>query len=231
MRPHASALAILVSAALLTPASAAQPEVGRIQTTTLKTEVDAFFDREVASHFSQIAVEGPLPERVHGAITTGEYSWGTYVRSLAAYAETRGVRTVAGRDIVPFIGRVGVIESAKGSKAFSQLYAALALRHFGRDLDANPLWQSLDGEGRAAWTSLLDPTRFYDPQTRQVVNLPENYLGVASRVATIAFQVGVLKDRAFVDSLLDRSAEPFANGAFYADDAGTTGRYDRYSNE
>nr|MCU0256502.1 hypothetical protein [Vicinamibacterales bacterium] len=31
--------------------------------------------------------------------------------------------------------------------------------------------------------------------------------------------------------LLDRAAEPFTKGALYADDAGTAGRYDRYSNE
>ena len=43
--------------------------------------------------------------------------------------------------------------------------------------------------------------------------------------------MGVLKDRAFVDALLDRAAQPFTAGALYADDAGTTGRYDRYSNE
>lgn len=202
-----------------------------IQTTAFKAEVDAFFDREVASHLSQIPIEGLLPEKVYGAITTGEFSWGTYVRSLAAYAETRGTRTVAGRDIVPLVARVGVIESGKGSKAFAQLYAALALRHFGRDLKVNPLWQSLSESDRAAWKSLLDPTRFYNPKTRQVIDLPENYLGVASRVATLAFQMGVLEDRSFVDSLLDRAAEPFTKGALFADDAGTTGRYDRYSNE
>ena len=227
-RLGAGAILLLVA---LVGSTSLHAQTGRLRTSVLRAEVDAFFDREVAAHFTQIPSEGPLPERVHGAITTGEFSWGTYVRSLAAYAETRGTRMVAGRDIVPLISRVGVIESAKGSKAFSQLYAALALRHFGRDLAKNPLWQSLDAEGRAAWTSLLDPTRFYDPKTRQVINLPENYLGVASRVATLAFQMGVLKDRDFVDSLLDRSAEPFAKGALYADDAGDTGRYDRYSNE
>ena len=55
-----------------------------------KADVDAFFDREVASHFLQIPVDGPLPDRVHGALTTGEFSWGTFVRALAAYADTRG---------------------------------------------------------------------------------------------------------------------------------------------
>ena len=124
-----------------------------------------------------------------------------------------------------------MIESVNGSKAFAQLYAALALRHFGADLSKNALWQSLSADDRLKWKALLDPTRFYNPKTRQVIDLPENYLGVASRIATLSFQMGVITDRAFVDALLDRAAEPFTKGALYADDAGTAGRYDRYSNE
>lgn len=202
-----------------------------IETSALKAEVDAFFDREIAAHLAQIPAEGPLPDRVHGALTTGEFSWGTFVRALAAYAETRNTRLVGGREVVPLVARVGVVESARGSKAFAQLYAALALRHFGADLSKNPLWQSLSESDRVAWKALLDPTRFYDPKTRRVIDLPENYLGVASRVATLSFQMGVIQDRPFVDALLGRAAEPFTKGALYADDAGTTGRYDRYSNE
>ncbi|MEO5896661.1 MAG: hypothetical protein ABIS06_13265 [Vicinamibacterales bacterium] len=209
--------------------SAQRPDV--ITTSAFKADVDAFFDREIPSHLAAIPKQGELPDRVHGALTTGEFSWGTFVRALAAYAETRGSRTVAGRDVVPLVARVGVSESARGSKAFAQLYAALALRHFGADLNQNPLWQSLSGTDRTAWKSLLDPRRFYDPATRRVIDLPENYLGVASRVATLAYQMRVLEDRPFVDALLDRAAEPFTGGALYADDAGTTGRYDRYSNE
>ena len=221
-----SAVALLAIAVAATTAAAQS-----IQTAALKADVDGFFDREVASHFLQIPVSGPLPERVHGALTTGEFSWGTFVRALAAYADTRGTRMVGGRDVIPLIGRVGVIESVNGSKAFAQLYAALALRHFGADLSKNALWQSLSADDRLKWKALLDPTRFYNPKTRQVIDLPENYLGVASRVATLSFQMGVITDRAFVDALLDRAAEPFTKGALYADDAGTTGRYDRYSNE
>ncbi|HYE88965.1 MAG TPA: hypothetical protein VEA16_21590 [Vicinamibacterales bacterium] len=220
--------AVVCAMVLLSAASAAAPT---IQTAAFKADVDGFFDREVASHFLQIPESGPLPERVHGALTTGEFSWGTFVRALAAYADTRHTRTVGGRDVIPLIGRVGVIESVNGSKAFAQLYAALALRHFGADLSRNALWQSLSADDRIRWRALLDPTRFYDPQTRRVIDLPENYLGVASRVATLSFQMGVITDRAFVDALLDRAAEPFTRGALYADDAGTAGRYDRYSNE
>ena len=221
-----------VAIALLAIAMAASTAAAQsVQTAALRADVDGFFDREVASHFLQIPVSGPLPERVHGALTTGEFSWGTFVRALAAYADTRGTHMVGGRDVIPLIGRVGVIESVNGSKAFAQLYAALALRHFGADLSKNALWQSLSADDRLKWKALLDPTRFYNPKTRQVIDLPENYLGVASRVATLSFQMGVITDRAFVDALIDRAAEQFTKGALYADDAGTAGRYDRYSNE
>jgi hypothetical protein len=223
-------VAIALVADRITGRVGAAPEPS-VTAASLKADVDAFFDREVAAHLLQVPADGPLPDRVGGALTTGEFSWGTFVRALAAYAETRHTRFVGGRDVVPLVARVGVIESANGSKAFAQLYAALALRHFGADLTHNAIWQSLSTSDRAAWTSLLDPTRFYDPKTRQVINLPENYLGVASRVATLAFQMALLEDRAFVDSLLDRAAEPFTRGALYADDAGSVGRFDRYSNE
>jgi len=225
------AVAALVLLAGSAPGRAVAGAPATVTTASLKADVDAFFDREVPAHLLAIPAEGPLPDRVHGALTTGEFSWGTFVRALSAYAETRHTRNVGGRDVVPLVARVGVIESANGSKAFAQLYAALALRHFGADLTHNALWQSLSDQDRQAWRALLDPTRFYDPKTRRVIDLPENYLGVASRVATLSFQMGVLKDRAFVDALLDRAAEQFTSGAIYADDAGTAGRYDRYSNE
>ena len=126
---------------------------------------------------------------------------------------------------------MGLVEAKNGGKAFSQLYAALALRHFGRDLKTNPLWQSLSTEEQTAWRSLLNPERFYDPRTNKVINLPENYLGVAARIASIGYQLGISTDRNFLDKLLDKAAIQFTSGAIYADDAPPTGRYDRYSNE
>jgi hypothetical protein len=91
-------------------------------------------------------------------------------------------------------------------QAFSQLVCALALRHFGRDLKTNPLWQSLSPEEQKAWRSLLNPERFYDPKTNRVINLAENYLGVAARIASIGYELGISNDRAFLDKLLDRAA-------------------------
>ena len=202
-----------------------------VSTASLRDEVNDFLGRELAVHLGAIKTLDPPPDRVLGVPTTGEFSWGTFMRSLAAYAETTGNRELAGRDIAKWVGQIGLIESRAGSKAFSQLYAALALRHFGRDLKINPLWQSLTAEEQKAWRSLLNPERFYDPKSNKVINLPDNYLGVAARIASISYQLGISTDRAFLDKLLDRAAVQFTEGNLYADDAPPTGRYDRYSNE
>jgi len=206
-------------------------QANTVTTATLRDEVNTFLGKELAAHLSDIKSLDPPPDRILGVPTTGEYSWGTFMRSLAAYAETTGNRELAGRDLAKWVGQIGLIESRAGSKAFSQLYAALALRHFGRDLKTNPLWQSLSPEEQKAWRSLLNPERFYDPKTNRVINLAENYLGVAARIASIGYELGISNDRAFLDKLLDRAAVQFTEGNLYADDAPPTGRYDRYSNE
>jgi hypothetical protein len=209
----------------------AQARANTVSTASLRDEVNSFLGKELAAHLSAIKSLDPPPDRILGVPTTGEYSWGTFMRSLAAYAETTGNRELAGRDLAKWVGQIGLIESRAGSKAFSQLYAALALRHFGRDLNTNPLWQGLSPEEQKAWRSLLNPERFYDPKTNKVINLAENYLGVAARIASIGYDLGISKDRAFLDKLLDRAAVQFTSGSLYADDAPPTGRYDRYSNE
>jgi hypothetical protein len=209
----------------------ATAQANTVSTATLREDVNTFLGKELAVHLSAIKSLEPPPDRVLGVPTTGEFSWGTFMRALAAYAETTGQRELAGRDLAKWVGQIGLIESRAGSKAFSQLYAALALRHFGRDLRTNPLWQSLSAEEQKAWLSLLNPERFYDPKTNRVINLAENYLGVAARIASIGYELGISKDRQFLDKLIDRSAVQFLEGHLYADDAPPTGRFDRYSNE
>jgi len=202
-----------------------------ITTATFNTEVLDFLGQELAVHLGAISSLNPPPARVLSVPTTGEFSWGTFMRSLAAYADISGKRELADRDLAKWVGQIGLIEARAGSKAFSQLYAALALRHFGRDLKTNPLWLSLSAEEQKAWRSLLNPERFYDPKTNRVIDLPDNYLGVAARIASVSFDVGISTDRAFLDRLLDRAAVQFIAGKIYADDSPPTGRYDRYSNE
>ena len=211
--------------------ASAQARANVVTTATVRDEVNTFLGRELAAHLSAINSLDPPPDRILGVPTTGEFSWGTFMRALAAYAETTGNRELAGRDLAKWVGQIGLIESRAGGKAFSQLYAALALRHFGRDLKTNRLWQELTPEEQKAWRSLLNPERFYDPQTNRVINLAENYLGVAAHIASIGYELGISNDRAFLDKLLDRAAIQFTQGNLYADDAPPTGRFDRYSNE
>ena len=198
---------------------------------TLTTETRDFLAKEVAAHFGNIRSLQPPPDRVFNALTVGEFSWGSFARALAAQADLGGNQTIAGKDTARAIAEIGLIESRQGGKAFAQLYSTLALRHYGTDLSKNAVWLSMNEAERNEWRSLLDPTRFYDAKKRAVINLPENYLGVAARVAAMSFEMGVLKDRAFLDSVVERAAEQFTNGAIYSDDSPPTGRYDRYSNE
>ncbi len=202
-----------------------------VQVADLTTDVDAFLAREVAAHFAAIPTLEPPPARVLGVPTTGEFSWGTFMRALAVETEHARTPTLGGRDVAQWIGRMGLIEARAGSKAFSQMYAALALRAFGEHLDANAVWQKLTPAERDEWRALLDVSRFYDPVARKVINLPENYLGVAARTSAIAFRLGLSRDRAALDTLIDQAAQQFTAGHLYSDDAPPTGRYDRYSNE
>jgi hypothetical protein len=202
-----------------------------ISTTRFTGEVDVFLGKEMTAHIADIKSVNPPQTKVVGALTTGEYSWGTFMRSAAVTSQLMGADTIAGRDMPRFLGQVGLIEARGGGKAFSQMYAALALRRYGADLKSNALWQSLTPPERQEWRSLLDPARFYDQSGHHLINLAENYLGVASRLVTMDYQMGLITDRKFVDDLVDQAAKQFVNGTLYSDDALPTGRFDRYSQE
>src|SRR5580700_4136673 len=203
----------------------------QIQTSELNQQIREFLQREVTAHVSGIKTLDPPPERVVGALTTGEFSWGTFMRTLGAYSEFAGTKTIAGHDALQMIGKMAQIELSHGGKTWAQLYAAMALESFGQDLNHNLLWQSLSSEERATYSALLDPGRFYDAKSHTLIHLPENYFGVAARIAAIDYELGLNKDRTSLDDLLNRAATQFTGGALFADDALPTGRYDRYSNE
>lgn len=197
----------------------------------LNKEIKDFFAREVAVHFGAIKSFTPPPDKVNGSITTGEYTWGSFMRVVAAQSEVSGSSKIAGKETARAIAEMGLHEAKAGGKAFSQLYAAQALRHFGTDLNKNAVWQSMNEAEQNEWRKLLDATRIYDPAKREVINLPENYLGVAARIAAYAYEFGIMKDKAFLDSLLERASIQFINGGIYSDDDTPNGRFDRYSNE
>jgi len=233
----ACAVATLIlgsSLTIATPARSTQNSPAanaQISTADLDREIRDLLTRDITAHIADIKSLDPPQDRVVGALTTGDFSWGTFMRAVAAYSELSGAKTIAGRDVPTLIGKIGLIEARQGGKTFAQLYAALALRHFGTDLSKNAVWQSLSPDEQKSWRSLLDPARFYNRETHQVINLPQNYFGVAARIATMDFQLGIISDRTYVDDILERATQQFVSGNLYSDDALPAGRYDRYSNE
>jgi hypothetical protein len=222
-------------AAAAAPAPLAEPlsptEPAGISSDGFLAESTRFLEREITAHVQAIKSLDPPPAMVLGVPTQGEFTWGSLMRALTDVTSLSGLRTVGGQDVAKLVGKLGLIEARQGGKTFAQLGAALSLRRFGADLNQNALWQSLTPGERAAWRSLLDPGRFYDREKRKVINLPENYFGVAARIAALDHQMGLITDRAFVDDLLDRAGGQFVSGVLYSDDSLPVGRYDRYSQE
>jgi hypothetical protein len=203
----------------------------RVQTSELDRQVRDFLQKEVGAHVADIKTLDPPPDRAVGALTSGEFSWSTFMRTLGVYSEFEGTKMIAGRDIPQMIGKMAQIELRQGGKTWAQLYAAMALESFGKDLSHNALWQGMASDEKEAYVALLDPGRFYDAKTHKLIHLPENYFGVAARIAAIDYELGLNQDRSSLDDLLNQAAKQFTDGALFADDALPTGRYDRYSNE
>lgn len=233
-KPHIIRPFVLILAGLLLFSHACaqnSDRVLRIEVSDLDQQIRSFLQTQILTHLEDIKTLDPPPDRVVGALTTGEFSWGTFMRTLGAYSQFTGSTTIGGRDILPMISKMAQIEVFHGGKTWAQLYAAMALRSFGADLNHNVLWRSMTVEEQNTYRTLFDPGRFYDAKTHTLIHLPDNYLGVAARIAAIDYELGLNKDRTALDDLLTRAAKQFTDGALFADDAPPTGRYDRYSNE
>jgi len=229
--PLALSVVVLNSSTTLKGQPARSPVATTIETSSFDKEVMDFFTQEMTAHLNEIKSYDPAPDKVFNAGTTGEYTWGSFMNSVGAYAALTERNKLGDHDLAREVGQVGLLEYRLKGTRFSQLYGVLGLRYFGTTLDANPVWQSLNEEQRGQWRRFLDVSAFYDPKTQQVINLPENYLGVAARIASASYQLGLMKDRSLVDGVITRAARPFLNRGIYADDGPPTGRFDRYSNE
>src|SRR5262245_48765433 len=75
-----------------------------VSTEDFNSEIKQFLNRELGAHIRAISSLSPPPDRVLGAGTTGEYTWGTFMRALGAYAEMSGERNVGGRDLARLAG-------------------------------------------------------------------------------------------------------------------------------
>src|SRR5258708_28561338 len=127
----------------------------QLEASDLDRQVRSFLQTEVAAHVADIKTLDPPPERVVGALTTGEFSWGSFMRMLGAYSRCFDTKTIAGYDIAEMIGKMARIELRHGGKTWAQLYAAMALQRFGTDLNRNALWQSMTSEEREAYREVL----------------------------------------------------------------------------
>jgi len=223
--PHAFLIFTLLAGSQ--PARA-QPNVSAKE---FSADVTRFLQTEITAHVAAVTNLDPPQKMVLGVPTAGDFTWGSFMRAITEVSALTGQTNIAGRDVPQFLGKLGLIESRLGGKTFSQLGAALALRRFGLNLKTNALWQSLSPSEQNEWRALLNPERFYDLKTHHVINLPENYMGVASRIAVYDYQMGLTPDRTFADDVLTRAAGQFLEGALYTDDNLPTGRYDRYSQE
>lgn len=202
-----------------------------VSTGQFAAEGKQFLEREIAAHMAAVHSIDPPQPMVFGVPTAGDFTWGSFMRAITECSALSGQTSIAGRDVPQMLGKLGLIEARQGGKTFSQLGAALALRRFGMDLKTNAVWQSLTPAEQNEWRALLNPERFYDLKTHHVISLPENYMGVASRIATYDYQFGITTNREFADDVLTRAAGQFLHGALYTDDNLPTGRYDRYSQE
>ena len=225
---------IFLCAAILTAAAA--PKVFSAPTEMVPTEKFAddattFLQKEIAANVAAVTNLNPPQKIVLGVPTAGDFTWGSFMRAVSAVSALTGETNISGRDVPEFLGQLGLIESRLGGKTFSQLGAAITLRHYGFDLETNLLWQSLSPLEQNEWRALLNPARFYNFQTHHVIDLPENYMGVASRIITMDCQFGLVTNLDSANDILQHAAGQFLRGALYTDDNQPTGRYDRYSQE
>src|SRR6266404_2457284 len=102
-------LCLLVVITLPLPAASQQSSLSQgINTAQFDAEVMAFLQQEMAAHLSDIKSYDPAPGKVFGAGTTGEYTWGTFMNAVGAYAESSGNRMLAGRGLAHEVGQIGL---------------------------------------------------------------------------------------------------------------------------
>jgi ABC-type Fe3+-hydroxamate transport system substrate-binding protein len=85
--------AITVSACAQKPNTSATPD--QVSTEEFTKTVTQFLGKEIGAHLADIKSLEPPQERVVGALTVGEFSWGTYLRAVASYSALSGERTLA----------------------------------------------------------------------------------------------------------------------------------------
>src|SRR5260370_9845014 len=93
-------LLLLISNSVSTsaqPARTSAPSI--IEVSSLNREITDFFDKELAAHLNDIKSYDPPPDKVFAAGTTGEYTWGSFMNAVGAYAAWTGRRRLDGHSL------------------------------------------------------------------------------------------------------------------------------------
>src|SRR5258708_1127323 len=66
------------------PPQAKPPDI--VSTDQFSGDVTEFLGKELSAHLADVKTPGVPQDRVIGALTLGEFSWGTFARALASYS-------------------------------------------------------------------------------------------------------------------------------------------------
>ena len=116
-------LLLILMLLVVLPVTQAQTAHGSAPTSiaagTLRDEVTNFLTTEMAAHLNDIKSYEPAPDKVFAAGTTGEYTWGTFMNAVGAYAALAGRRNLAGRDLAREVAQIGLLEYRLGGTRLS----------------------------------------------------------------------------------------------------------------
>ena len=137
-----------------------QAATSQIDAAEFNQQVRSFLQTEVTAHVEDIKSLDPPPDRVVGALTTGEFSWGSFMRALGVYSECFATKTIAGHDIPEMIGKMAEIELSHGGKTWAQLYAAMALAEFWDGLESQRIVAGNDDPAARRVSEVARPCPF-----------------------------------------------------------------------
>src|SRR5882762_2083798 len=103
-------LLLLTSSGTSNAQSARSSLPASIQTSSFDKEVTDFFTLEMTAHLNEIKSYDPAPDRVFGAGTTGEYTWGSFMNSVGAYSAMTARTKLGDYDLAREVGQIGLLE-------------------------------------------------------------------------------------------------------------------------
>src|SRR6185295_8423707 len=86
------------------------PVPATVKTSSFDKEVKDFFTNEMTAHLNEIKSYDPAPDKIFGAGATGEYTWGSFMNSVGAFAALTRRTKLGNHDLAREVGQVGLLE-------------------------------------------------------------------------------------------------------------------------